>query len=214
MAIRIDYENLILDLYLIEQIKIRGNMFVAKIFYLFEEELMKKNIIGSRYKMYKNYYGPYNERIRTHLEALSRSDFLKIEQMYIKKYDAVYDLYQKNDWTKIFLKEIDELIQENSTIFNSFDDIINEFGSYSGQRLTDYVYSLEKTGLRQIRIEEYEMNELVLDPLLLKHPRLMFKLDEDWYDTIEVLLDPKLRTQLNKAIKEVQDGKFVIYNKS
>ncbi len=214
MVYRIDYENLIFDLYLIERIKIRGNMFVAKMFYLFEEELIKKNIIGSRYKMFKNHYGPYNEKIRFHMEALFRNNFLEINRMYIKKYGATYNLYKKKNQTKKFLKEIEELIQENSIVFNYFDDIINEFGSYSGQGLQDYVYSLEKTGFRQIKMDKYAMKELVLDPLILRQPKYKFELDEDWYDTIEVLLDPKLRNQLGKAIKEVQEGKYVIYNKN
>jgi len=208
MSERIQYENLILNLYLFSRIKNRGNMFAAKLFYLFEEDLFKKRFIGPKYKMIKFQYGPYNNRIRSDLIALAKNNFLKLDMVYYDDYDLDYNVYFKNKNTQKFLKEIDELIQENSIIFNRFDDILNEFGHYNGKDLKKYIYSLEKTGKLEKKIEEYEMGEVILDPCDLQEPKFSFKLEEDWYDTIEILLDPKLKQQLQNAIEEVQHGNF------
>ena len=66
MQNRINYEDLILHLYLVDKIENRrGNLFVAKMIYLFEEDLFKKRMIGPSYLMYKDNYGPYNTAIDT-----------------------------------------------------------------------------------------------------------------------------------------------------
>ena len=211
MANRINYENLILDLYMFNRIQNRGNTFAIKLLYLFEEKLLQNNMVGSRYRMHRGQYGPYNEEIRIDLENLSKKSFLKLDMIYSEKYDHMYNLYLKNSNTNFFLREIEDLIQENSKIFKIFDEIINEFGNYNGKQLKDYVYSLDKTGIKNKKMKNYRMNELILDPLILENPISKFELDEDWYDTIEVLLDPVLYNEHLNAIKDVREGNFIIY---
>ncbi len=207
MEMRINYEDLILNLYLISRIKRRGNLFIAKMLYLYEEELFKKNMIGARYKMYKDHYGPYNKTIKDNMEALSKNDFLKMVPIYLSKYDGIFNLYKKNKNTLQFLKDIEELIQKYSIFFNLFDKIIDEFGNYSAKQLKDYVYSLENTGIQSKKIKEYNLYDLVLDPLMIKNPRV-FELEEDWYDTVEVLLNPNILSGLKKGINDAQKGLF------
>lgn len=211
MEMRINYEDLILNLYLISRIKGRGNLFVAKMLYLYEEDLFKKNMIGARYKMYKDYYGPYNKTIKDNMEALSENKFLNMVPIYLPKYDGVFDLYKKNRNTLQFLKDIEELIQEYSIFFNIFDNIIDEFGNYSAQQLKDYVYSLENTGIQSKKINEYNLLDLVLDPLMVKNPTCVFELEEDWYDTVEVLLNPNILSGLKKGINDAQKGLFTTF---
>ena len=208
---RINYENLIIDLYMFNRIQNRGNTFAVKLMYLFEEKLFKSNIIGPRYKIRKDRYGPYNGEIRKDLENLVKMGYLKLDMIYYEKYDDTYNLYCKNNKTRRFLKEIDDLIKENSIVFNIFDEIINEFGRYNGKVLKDYVYSLGKTGVRNKKMKNYRLNELVLDPLYLREPNFKFELDEDWYDTVEILLDPVLYQEHLNAIKDVREGNVLLY---
>ncbi|GAG11616.1 unnamed protein product, partial [marine sediment metagenome] len=42
----------------------------------------------------------------------------------------------------------------------------------------------------------------------LKNLELRFYLDEGWYDTIEVLLNPDLYYGLQQGIKDAQKGRF------
>jgi len=207
MLKRINYEDLILHLYLVDNIERRGNLFVAKMFYLFEEALYNKNMMGPTYLMIKDYYGPYNSEIKRDLMALGNNKYLDISPYYIALHDSIFDLYKKNKATTQFIKDIDDLIQENSEIFTIFDNLINEFGSYTARRLKRYVYSLEATGLKNIKIEDYNNSDIILDPHLVKDPVRKFYLDEDWYDTIEILLDPEIQKQLKKSFSDLKHGR-------
>jgi len=213
MSKRINYEDLILHLYLVDKIEQRrGNLFVAKIIYLFEEDLFKKRMIGPSYLMYKDNYGPYNAAIKEDLIALGNNNYLEISPLYFPPYDVVFDLYKKNNNTSQFLKDIDDLIQEHSAIFTPFDAIINEFGSYSAKNLKNYVYSLKSTGLRNIKIQDYNYKDIILNPHLVKNPVKKFSLDEDWYDTIEILLDPRMQKQLKKSLSDLHEGRVKYSN--
>ena len=86
--------------------------------------------------------------------------------IYYEKYDEIYNLYLKNDNTIKFLREIDDLIQENSKIFKILDEIINKFGNYNGKQLKDYVYSLNRTGIK-IEFEIVELDK-TKDILIVK----------------------------------------------
>ena len=209
MSNRIDYENLIIDLYLIKKMNRRGYLYIVKILYLYEESLMKQSLIGSTYKMYKYHFGPYNAMIKPNVEALARRGFLSSKVQYFPRQDEFHTLYEKNEQTETFLKEIDELIQENAPVFEPLDGLIEQFKGYTGKRLMNYIYSLEKTGVKQTRMTDYKLNDIVVDPCLLKRPKFAFKLDEDWYDTIEVLLDPSYKTRLEQAIQDAREGRVV-----
>lgn len=210
MGNRINYENLILNLYMFNKIQNRGNTFAVKLMYIFEEKLFHNNMIGSRYIIHRDRYGPYNKEIIIDLENLAKSGFLDLSKIYYEKYDYMYNLYLKNSNTNIFLREIEDLIQENSIIFNIFDEIIDEFGNYNGRELKEYVYSLDKTGIKNKKMKNYRKNEIILDPLILENPITKFELDEDWYDTIEVLLDPELYEEHLNAINDVREGNVIM----
>ncbi|MFX1238690.1 MAG: hypothetical protein ACFE8P_13360, partial [Promethearchaeota archaeon] len=63
------------------------------------------------------------------------------------------------------------------------------------------------------KIEDYRMYETIIDPLEIKNPRLSFFLDEDWYDTVEVLLNPQILSGLGKGIEDAKKGRFVFTKK-
>lgn len=210
MAERIDYENLIIDLYLFWRLKRkRGRVTTAKLIYLFEDELFNKNMIGSRYKMFKHDMGPYNLNISKNLVDLSRSGFLSYDSHYFEKINKDVETYFSNEKTEQFIKKLDELIQENYKIFNIFDEIIQNFGDLNSDLLIELVYSLNKTGSKKKKIEDYKPKSLILDPLSLPNPNFIFELDENWYDTVEVLLDPNLYKMAMDTLKNIHQDKYI-----
>lgn len=211
MAQRISYENLILDLYLFQQLeRNRSKMFCAKLFYIFEDELLDKKIIGSYYKMYRFQYGPYNPNIGKDLMNLKDNKFLSVKDLYYEKISDFVNIYYSNIKTTKFLKEINELIDENSKVFDIFDKIINEFKDFNADSLTNYIYSLKKTGFLKQKIVDYPMRGVIIDLWDIENPSFKFILDEDWYDTIEILLDNEVSENLQKAIKDLQEGNYII----
>lgn len=209
MGKRVAYENLIIDLYIFDKLKRpSANMSTAKIIYLYEDQLFKENMIGAHYKMIRYRWGPYNNSIGTHLKNLAANGFLNSKEKYYDKAEKDVLIYFKNKKTRDFLKNIDELIEDYNSIFNILDDIIEEYGDLNAEELKEFIYSLENTGQKNQRIIDYQMLRTILDPGSLRWTKLNFWLDEEWYDTIEILLNPDLRIELEIGIKNAQFGKF------
>ena len=211
MAKRVNYEDLIIDLYIFNMMdRQSANMSTAKLLYIFEDRLYKKNMIGAHYQMIRHKWGPYNNKIGTNLKNLALNGYLYYKENFFDKADRDVKIFVKNIKTRKFLKSIDDLIQEYSKIFEILDDVISEFGDMNADNLKDYIYSLERTGLLKKRIVDYKMYTIILDPDKLPYPKVNFYLNDDWYDTVEVLLNVDVLNKLQTAITNVQHGKFTL----
>lgn len=210
MERRVAYENLIIDLYIFDKLKRpSANMSTAKLIYLFEDELYKQEMIGAHYKMIRMKWGPYNNSIGTHLKNLAANGFLDSKENYYEKADKDVLIYFKNRNTQDLLKNIYELIENYSVIFNCLDDIISEYGDLNAEELKEHVYSIEKTGQKNQRIIDYPMYKTILNPDSLRRPKFNFWLGEVWYDTIEILINPDLHAELEDGIKNAQSSNFI-----
>lgn len=204
---RVNYEDLIINLFIFDNLERKSaNMSNAKLIYIFEENLYRKNMIGAHYKMYRYKMGPYNKSISTHLKNLSYNGFLNRIENFYDKIGKNVNIYQSNYNSRKFIKEIDELIQHYSIIFDNLISVIDEFGKMNAEELKNYLYSLDNTGRSQIPINTYKMFEIILDPDSLKNPNINFRLDDDWYDFVEILLNPNIEERLVEGIKNAQSG--------
>ena len=205
----INYENLIVILYLFNRTKLEGGrMKTAKLLYLFEDDLYNNKMIGSTYIMKRYQMGPYNRNIADDLDNLAKNGFLKTREIYYDVIDNFANIYYRNYHTQKFLKSIEELFEENSKIFDKLDIIADIYGRRSGEQLKKRIYSLPKTGSKNQRITQYNPQETIINPKKVTNPDTIFQLDEDWYDTIEVLLNPEIYYGIQRGIKDAQQGKF------
>lgn len=201
MARRVHYEDLIIDLYLFNRLDTGGGRKkAAKLIFLLEEDLCNQQIVGPHYIMKRFPEGPYDKRVETNLENLTKNGYLKHTNRY----------YQ-NSLTSKFIKEIDDLIQENSIIFTQLDNIIENFGEESGDKIAQYIYTLPQIGMKRKSFYDYiEYFEPIIDPREITNPKFRFFLDDAWYDTIEILLNPKMFLKLKNAVKDCQVGNFTL----
>lgn len=200
MANRVHYEDLVIDLYILENLtKGGGRKKIAKILFMIEETSLRNNMIFARYIMQKYRMGPYSPRIATNLENLTKNGFLNLSNR-----------YQSNNNTNRLLKEIEELFQEYSTVFNSIDSIISEFGDFSGDQLANYIYGLPEIGLKKKNFWTYRNWEYIINPGEIKNPEFIFLLNDAWYDTLDILLNPKKLQSLQHAINDCRVGNFTL----
>ncbi len=73
----------------------------------------------------------------------------------------------------------------------------------------EFSYSLDKTGSENKKIEDYKPKSLILDPLSLPNPDFIFELDESWYNTVEILLDPNLYNIAMDILKNAHKDKYI-----
>ena len=206
---RVNYEDLIINLYIFNRLdRPSANMSTAKLLYLFEEKLFNMNMIGAHYQMKRHKWGPYNTKIGTNLKNLALNEYIDFYEKFYDKADKDVKIYFKNSKTSKFLNSIDDLLQEYSRIFNTLDHIIEEFGKLNAEELRDYLYSLEKTGIAHKRVIDYKLHSIILDPDVLWNPKVNFYLDDDWYDTVEIMLNPDMYHKIKKAIVSAQNGTF------
>lgn len=201
MVRRVHYEDLILDLYVLHHLDKGGGgrKKIAKLLFILEEDLYHQKVVGPNYIMKRYPEGPYAERVKTNLENLTKNGYLKHTNRY----------YQ-NSLTSKFIKEIDDLIQENSIIFTQLDKIIDDFGNESGDKIAEFIYSLPQIGMKRKSFFDYREFEAIIDPRHIYNPKFRFFLDDAWYDTIEILLNPKMFQKLQNAIKDCQVGNFTL----
>lgn len=200
MARRVHYEDLIIDLYLFHHLDTGGGKKkTAKLLYLLEEDLYQEDIVGPQYVMQRYPMGPYDLRVGTNLENLTKNGYIKWTNR-----------YYANSLTSKFIKEIDELIQDNSIVFTQLDKIIENFGEDSGDGIAEYIYSLPQIGMKRKSFYEYMEFESIIDPRRIYKPKFAFILDDPWYDTIEILLNPKMFLKLQNAVKDCQVGNFTL----
>ncbi|MFW9896330.1 MAG: hypothetical protein ACFFD7_11040 [Candidatus Thorarchaeota archaeon] len=201
MAKRAHYEDLIIDLYLFNRLDSGGGRKkAAKLIFLLEEDLYQQKVVGPHYIMKRYPEGPYDKRVKTNLENLTKNGYLKHTNRY----------YQ-NSVTSKFIKEIDDLIQENSIIFNKLDKIVDNFGGESGTEIAEFIYSLPQIGTKRKPFFEYrEYYEPIIDSREIDNPKFRFFLDDAWYDSVEILLNPKILSKLKNAINDCQVGNFTL----
>ncbi len=200
---KVNYENLVLDLYILGNLKTGGERKkIAKIFFLLEEELLQNNSVGPLYVMKKYPMGPYSDAIRRQLENLSFNSYIKHSNR-----------YWSTSTTKGILYEIEDLFQEFNWLFNTLDDIIENFGEMNGDDIAKHIYSLSSIGFAKKPFDLYKDYEVIINPKKIKTPRQKFLLDEDWYDTLDILLNSKKFIGIKKSLKDCKEGNFIFSEK-
>lgn len=211
MPNRVQYENLIVLLYIFDRIdRGSGNLSTAKLIFLAEDELFQKKMIGPHYKMRKHEMGPYNSSIGTQIKNLGFNNYLKYEESFYEKTNRMEKIYSSNENTSEFLKEVGDLIQEYSEVFDVLDKIVDEYGKMNGEELMRYVYTLDKAGMQNKPINDYEDYTAIINPDRIRDPKVNFQLDENWYDTVEILLNPDLRAKIKEGMENLKNATFTV----
>jgi hypothetical protein len=209
VSFMINYENLIMVLYIFDKIgRKSGKLSTAKLLFLAEEDFYRRKIIGPKYKFRKYPMGPYDKLIGTHIEQLGSNDCLGSYKHYYHKTKRDEIIYYSNEKTTKIIKALDDLIQENSEIFNIIDSIIDRYKNLNSEELMELVYSLDKVGINNKPVNRYRNFGLILDPQRVNNPKKVFKLDEEWYDTIEILLNPDLNSLIEKGLRNLKYCEF------
>jgi uncharacterized protein YwgA len=197
--------NRLLTLFLIREAyrngwPITGKVKLLKLIYLSEQKMLKDRLKGFSYSFYRWDYGPLS------VEALKDYEYL-VSSGLIKESDYRIQLTERG---MEILEHTKELLNQNEDILNYIRKAIREFGSYTGTKIKKAVYDLPKMEEKKL-IFETKHGEELLQKIGVREAKKIFLIDDEWLETISILMDKELLSSLEKGIKDAREGKIKRY---
>jgi uncharacterized protein YwgA len=196
--------NRLLLLYMIAQtIKqgyIKGKVKLMKMVYLSQEKMVKDRLRGFNYTFYKWKYGPMSDRVLEDFESLVAAGLIT---------SPPGSVGLTNEACKI-LKTCRELFDRNRKILAAIDKTANEYAPYNGKQIKLVVYGRPIPGEKK-RVELGEVGEVLLTGISEKEAVCNFLIDEEWLETLDILLDKEARESLQRGIEDARQGRVSKY---
>ena len=116
---------------------------------------------------------------------------------------------------KKLLENCNEIIEKNKDFLKVIDEIIEEYGHLNPDALKEKVYQMNifiPKDRKVMKIEQIPPKKLILYPLPQKRTKIEFGINEEWIDTLEVLLDEEAIDLLVQAQRDAKGGNIVEFN--
>lgn len=197
--------NRFLTLFLIREVyrsgwPITGKVKLLKLIYLSEQKMLKDGIKGFSYNFYRWDYGPMC------VEALKDYEYLLSNEL-VKESEYRIQLTEKG---MEILEYAKELLNQNDDILNYIRKVVREFGSYSGRRIKKAIYDIPKMVEKKL-ISETKHGEELLRKIEASEAKKIFLIDDEWLETLSILMDKELLSSLEMGIKDAREGKIKRY---
>jgi uncharacterized protein YwgA len=196
--------NRLLLLYMIAQtIKqgyIKGKVKLMKMVYLSQEKMVKNRLRGFNYTFYKWKYGPMSDRVLEDFESLVAAGLIT---------PPPGSAGLTNEAREI-LKTCRELFDRNREILATIDKTVNEYAPYNGRQIKLVVYGRPILGEKK-GVELGEVGEVLLTGISEKEAVCNFLIDEEWLETLDILLDKEARESLQRGIEDARQGRVSKY---
>lgn len=204
-----DWNEIILDrfltLYLIKETlrsgwPITGKVKLLKLIYLSEQKMIKDATKGFNYNFYRWEHGPFSTEFLRDYEYLVRNGFLK-------ETDHNIQLTEKG---LEFLEDCREIINKNAEILGYIQKVIREFGAYPGKAVKRIVYDIPKIDEEKL-ISKAEHGEELLRKMDLNQAKKFFLIEDEWLETLAILMDKEFSDSLERSLKDAKEGKIRRY---
>jgi uncharacterized protein YwgA len=179
---------------------ITGKLKLLKLIYLAEQRMTKEGIKGFNYNFYRWDYGPFSHELIKDYEYLVDNGFLKESNHNI-------DLTERGLGV---LEDCRELLDKNGEIIDYIRKVIKEFGPYRGKKIKKVVYDIPKIEEKKL-ISETLHGEELLRRMEADEAKKFFLIDDEWLETIAILMDKELSNSLERGLKDAKEGKIKRY---
>jgi len=180
--------------------KITGKVKLTKLLYLSESKMVKNKIKGFNYSFFRWDYGPMSVELLRDLDCLSNNGLLKSTENFI-------GVTSKG---KEVLKNSSELLDRNRGLLEYIQQIVREFGHYKGSSIKEIVYGLPKIG-KKIQIGTTRHGEELLNAISFEEAKQRFMIDDEWTETLSIMIDKEMCDSLDKGIQDAKEGKIEKY---
>lgn len=190
----------LLTLYLYDKVSESSQMYgdtkLQKLVFLSEQDMIQQRINGFHYRFFRYDLGPFSTELRTDHEVLQANDLVDLRNG------------QTTEIGQQVLNEADELLTRNEGILDSINNIIAEYGRYSGSQLMDIVYDMEVDPLttgESIRVEDMPKHMDIYFQLPEDIREASFEIDDGWIETLDILFHKDSREGLNEAMEAARE---------
>jgi len=180
--------------------RVTGKVKFLKLIYLSESKMIKDVLKGFDYDFYRWDYGPMSNDALKDLDWLSENDLLE------KSRNGIFITSRGRE----LLKSSSSLLKLNEDFLEYIRKVVREFGPYTGKKIKTVVYGTPKMGDRKL-ISKTEHGEELLRKLPAKEAEKRFRIDDEWLETLSILMDKTTSDSLRKGIEDAKKGKVRKY---
>jgi uncharacterized protein YwgA len=180
--------------------RITGKVKLTKLLYLAENKMIKNQIKGLNYDFFRWDYGPMSAVLLQDLDCLSENGLLEKSENFIGITNRGLSV----------LKSSTALLDRNKELLEYIRKIVREFGPYKGKSLKEIVYGSPKINEKK-QIARTEHGEELLNALPLEQAKQRFWIDDEWTETLVILLDKGMCESLERGIQDAKEGKIQKY---
>jgi len=196
--------NLFLLLYAIERASRRGYLTgrvkLQKLLFEAEKRMTKSGWVGLNYVFYRWKHGPWSPEAQWGLEWLVRNGLVTEAEALI---EATAD-------GRRVLDDARELVESNKEMMKLIESVSDAHALDTGRTMEDAVYGTPSPTTGQL-IDNIKPGETVLEPLEKSKASKLFRMDDSWVQTLEILLDKSSRESLQQAMNDAQQGRIKPY---
>jgi uncharacterized phage-associated protein len=180
--------------------RVTGKVKLLKLVYLSEGRMNQNETKGFNYGFYRWDYGPMSNEVLQDLDYLSENSLLEKTENFIGITNRGLEV----------LKGSTPLLNHNEELLKLIHKVIKEFGHYKGKSLKTIVYGIPKIGER-ILVGKTEHGAVLLQKLPLEKARKMFWIDDEWIETLSILLDKEVCDSLKRGTQDAREGRVTKY---
>jgi len=177
----------LLLIYLFARFRIKDDTKAQKTVFFAENNMNENKIKSFSYNFIRWHFGEFSRELESDLKELKQKNFITNN----------LDLTQDGE---DILNRMGSVLQKNPEIVKRID----MFGNYTESKTIDEVKNVAyaKIVIRGKQVKDLPLGEPLIQKLNDSEAKIKFRIDQGWFGTFEILLNPKLKESLDIAIAE------------
>lgn len=191
--------DMLLQMFLISETYINGITKLQKITFLTEHRLVSNRIKALNHRFYLHHYGPFSRSLYDDYDYLMANGII-VEESGV----------QITKTGKRILAGCEPLFKKNKEIMTEIRSSVRKFGPLPFDTLIGEVYNMEIVPLKgsiPVKISAIPKGEDLLRKLETSEAQQSFSIDDEWVDTLDILLDNNALTLLKLSETDMKEGK-------
>lgn len=186
--------DLLLLLYIVDRVssvgKVEGQKKLLKLIFFSEHSMLLNRMKGLNYEFYKYSHGPFSKEVYQDRDILIENNILSDISGFIVE-----------ERGKEILEMCQPVFKENKEFIKNIDSIIKKYAKFPPWKLEKMAYDVEING---IKIKDLPQYYTILTKLSERQSNMVFDIEEEYIETIEVVLNVENFDSLLESLEASQ----------